>query len=65
MSNVTREASDAGFSITEEGARQSAFFMEALFSKMADWILKKKKFRAVIEYDPEGRANVKFEEVAK
>jgi hypothetical protein len=39
--------------------------MEALFSKMADWILKKKKFRAVIEYDPERRANVKFEEVAK
>ena len=63
MSNVTHEASDAGFSITEEGVRQSTFFMVALFSKMADWILKKKKFRAVIEYDPEGRANVKFEEV--
>jgi len=65
VSNITREASDAGFSITEEGVRQTAFFTEALFSKMADWILKKKKFRAVIEYDPERRANVKFEEVAK
>lgn len=63
MSNITREASDAGFSITEEGVRQSALFIEALFSKMADWILKKKKFRAVIEYDPKGRANVKFEEI--
>ena len=65
MSNARREASDAGFSITEEGVRQSAFFVEVFFSKMADWILKKKKFRAVIEYAPEGRANVKFEEVAR
>mgnify|MGYP000944015874 FL=1 len=62
MEEATHQATTDGFSVSEEGVRHAFLFMDALISKMAERILEKKKCRAVIEYDPEGRATVKFEE---
>ena len=60
MKEATHQATTDGFSVSEEGVRHAFLFMDALISKMAAQILAKKKFRAVIEYDPEGRATVRM-----
>ena len=65
MEEATHQATTDGFSVSKEGVRHAFLFMDALISKMAAQILAKKKFRAVIEYDPEGRATVKFEEAVR